>query len=330
MNKYIIFGIILYILLSLILQVIDVYYMESIILRKKYTPKFIDFIQSNINKKSKNLFFIPHLELGDSIILNGVVRYYCCNYDNVIMVCKKSYYDQIKFMYSDLNNLILYQVPNNNVYTKMSIYIPYNNIEIKKLFIDYNIKFLVVGCFNIQYRTNVYIPGAFPLWIYNNLQIDHSIAYSYFKINRNYDREDELYNKLIKIIGLKYIVIIDDEKRNYTIDNRFLVDLKYPIFKLGSNSTNLNKKLNKIRDPIVFNYIKILENASEIISIDSSIPWIIDMLNIQTKTTVHTYMRGGYIIYNNKNIKIIDGTMIERLSGLLNYNTISGGSCGYI
>ena len=50
MNKYIIFGIILFILLTLILQVIDIYYMESIILTKKYTPKLIDFVHKNINK----------------------------------------------------------------------------------------------------------------------------------------------------------------------------------------------------------------------------------------------------------------------------------------
>ena len=137
MNKYIIFSIILFILLSLILQLIDVYYMESIILTKKYTPKLIDFVHKNINKKSNNLFFIPHLELGDSIVLNGVVRYYCSIYDNVIMVCKKLYYEQIKFMYSDLNNLILYKVPDKNVYTKMSVYIPYNKIEIKQLFIEF-------------------------------------------------------------------------------------------------------------------------------------------------------------------------------------------------
>jgi hypothetical protein len=128
MNRFIIFSIILFLTLILIYRIFDFYQNETIILTKKYKPKFIDFINTNLSSQSKKLFFIPHLELGDSIALNGIVRYYCSIYDTVIMVCKKSYYAQIRFMYVDLKNLILYQVPNKNVYRKMNIYIPYNPI----------------------------------------------------------------------------------------------------------------------------------------------------------------------------------------------------------
>ena len=332
MNKYIIFCTILFLLLILLYRVTDFYYTESNILTIKYKPKFIDFLNTNLASKSKKLFFVPHLELGDSIVLNGVVRYYCSIYDTVIMACKKSYYPQIRFMYTDLKNLILYQVPDKNIYRKMNIYIPYNN-EIKTLFQEYNIKLIAQGCFKLQYSLDqIYIPEnmIFPIWIYNDLDINPNIAYSQFKINRDYKREDDLYNKLVKILGYKYIILIDDEKRKFEISNMFLDNLQYPIFKLGNNSTNDNKKLNTIKDPIIFNYIKILENASEIISIDSSIPWLIDMLNIPTKTTVHTYMRGGNVQYKNNNITIIDGSPIDRLPGYLNFTTINSGLCSIL
>ena len=332
MNKYILYNIFLLIGLLLIYHIADFLYMESNILERKYNPKFVDFITTNLNTDSKKLFFIPHLELGDSIVLNGVVRYYCSIYDTVIMVCKKSYYKQIHFMYADLDNLILYQVPDKNVYRKMKNYIPYNK-DTKKLFIDYNIKFLTLGCFTLQYDVDeLYVPigDIFPKWIYNDLKINSDIAYSYFKINRDYKKEDELYNKLVKVIGFKYIVLIDDEKRNFVINNKYLNNLPYPIFKLGNNSTNTNKKLNNIKDPIVFNYIKILENASEIISIDSSMPWIIDLLNIETKTTVHTYVRAGNVYYNNKNITVINGSLITRIPGYFNYYTVQNGICNLL
>jgi len=328
MNKYIVFSILLFIMLILIYRITDFFYIESKTLTIKYKPKFIEFINTQVSSKSNKLFFLPHLELGDSIVLNGIVRYYCSIYDTVIMVCKKSYYSQIHFMYSDVKNLILYKVPDKNVYRKITQYIPYDT-EIKKLFVENNIKLITVGCFKSYYNSDMtgYSSPIFPVWIYNDLKLNINIAYEYFKINRNYKREDELYNNLIKITGFKYIVVIDDEKRHYTINDIYLTDLKYPIFKLGNNSTNINKKLDQIKDPIIFNYIKILENASEIISIDSSIPWLIDMLNIPTKTSVHTYMRLGNVQYNNKNITVINGSPIDRFPGYFNYNTINSGFC---
>jgi hypothetical protein len=136
-----------------------------------------------------------------------------------------------------------------------------------------------------------------------------------------------LYNKLINIIGKKYIVVIDDEKRNFTINPKYLSHIKYPIFKMSHNSKNFIPELNLIKDPIIFNNIKILENATEIISIDTSIPWIIDFLNINVKTSVHTYMRDGDIKFKNKNIKIINGNYIERLRAYTNLSTYNSKLC---
>jgi len=323
MNKYIIIFIVLVILL--IYSIFDYYKTELTLLSKKHKPTFINFIQS-LDKSSKKLFIIPHLELGDCIVANGAVRYYCSIYDTVIMSCKESYHNQILFMYSDVKNLILYSIPDKNIYRKMKVYVPYNlDPTINKLFLEYNITYLPMGCFNSDLLLDI---DYFPNRIYNELKLDVNIAYSHFKIIRDYDRENELYNELVNTIGSEYIVVIDDEKRNFLIDDKYLTNLSYPIFKLGNNSYNKNKKLNTIRDPIVFNYIKILENAKEILSIDSSIPWIIDMLDIQTPTTVHSYSRLDRTKYNNKNINIIQGTLIQKYTSVLNFNNYTP-MCAY-
>jgi len=334
----------IYIGLSILLIIIIyIYYISNEFLNNnnnntkyKQENKFISLLNSTYNNNFPKLIFIPHFELGDSIVVNGIIRYYCSIYHTVFMPCKSNYYNQIKFMYSDISNLVLYNISDKKIYHNIKLYIPYDKNDIE-LYHNYNIEFKVLGCMKSLYNIpSENIPSEniksenttsdFPIWIYDDLKLPN-VAYEYFKITRNYTRENELYNNLINIIGKKYVIIIDDEKRNFVINPKFLSHIKYPIFKMGYDSNNIIPELNSIRDPIVFNNIKILENAMEIISIDSSIPWIIDFLNINVKTSVHTYMRDGHITYKNKNIKIILGTFIDRLSAYFNIFTYNSKMC---
>jgi len=296
--------------------------------------KFISLLNTKYNNTFPKLIFISHFELGDSIVVNGIVRYYCSIYNTVFMPCKSSYYNQLKFMYSDLSNLVLYKISNKKIYQNVHLYIPYSKNHIK-LYNIYNIDLKVIGCMKLFYNKPIKnVLKEFPIWMYDDLKLDisdnlklHNIAYEYFKLNRNYTRENELYNNLISIIGEKYVVLIEDKKRNFVINPTYLSHIKYPIFKLNNDANNDIPELNSIRDPIIFNFIKILENANKIISIDSSIPWIIDFLNINVNTDVHTYIRDGYIKFNNKNIKIISGSLYERFFAYLNIDTYNSRFC---
>ena len=326
MNKiYIGLSILLFIIISFFF-IINEFNNKNINLHNKHAKKFLYLLNTTYNNKFPKLIFIPHFELGDSIALNGIVRYYCSIYHTVFMPCKSTYYNQLKFMYSDLSNLVLYKIFNKKIYQNIKLYIPYDKNDIE-MYHKYNIDIKVLGCMKIIYNQPIEIISTeFPTWMYDDLKLDN-IAYDYFKLIRNYTREDELYNNLINIIGKKYVIVIDDEKRNFVINSKYLSHIKYPIFKMGSDSNNFIPELNSIRDPIVFNNIKILENAMEIISIDSSIPWIINFLNINVKTSVHTYMRDGHISFNNKNIKIVSGSLGERLSAYFNISTFNGKYC---
>jgi hypothetical protein len=320
-------------LLILIFIIVYTYFIYNKLLNNNYSQsnnhranKFISLLNTKYNNTFPKLIFISHFELGDSIVVNGIVRYYCSIYHTVFMPCKSSYYNQIKFMYSDLSNLVLYKISNKKIYQNVHLYIPYNKNDIE-LYNIYNIDLKVIGCMKFFYNKPDQIQSTeFPIWIYDDLKLNN-IAYDYFKLNRNYTRENELYNNLINIIGKKYVVLIEDEKRNFVINPKYLSHIKYPIFKLSNDTNKDIPELNSIRDPIVFNFIKILENANEIISIDSSIPWIIDFLNINVNTSVHTYIRDGYIKFNNKNIKIITGSLIDRLFAYLNIHTYNGKYC---
>jgi hypothetical protein len=314
-----------------IITIINQLSLKSFTTKNKYKPKLINFIDKKLNNNSSKLIFIAHLELGDCIVTNGIIRYYCQKYDTVIIPCKKLYINQIKFMYSDVPNLIFYVLPNKEIYKNMSLYLSHDN-DMIDLYKKYNIKIITLGCFTLYYYNTVpkFKSDLFPSWIFYELNIEDDIAYNNFKINRNYERENELYYNLINILDKKYIVVIDDEKRNFIIDQKYLTNLKYPIVKIGNNSKNINPELDTVRDPIIFNYIKILENAKEIISIDSSIPWIIDFLNIEVKTTVHTYMRDGNVKFRNKNITIEKGNILDRLPAYFNLATYNSKSCNFI
>jgi hypothetical protein len=278
----------------------------------KYENRLINMLNNKlINNNEKKLFIIPILELGDSIIINGAIRYFSNKYKNIIYVCKKATYNFISYMYRDLDNIIYYVIPDKYTKPYINYYVPIND-NIIKIFNNKNITY-------INMHDNLSISGDFINRTYYKLNLSNDIAYDYFKIVRNYEREDILYNKLIEIIGDKYIILIDDEKRNFMINKKYLENKEYPIFNISKNSSNKNIKLELIKSDNLFDYIKILENAVEIISIDTSIPWLIDMININVKTSIYP-ARQDTIIYKNKNIKKLDVFLKEMLDTNLNIN----------
>jgi hypothetical protein len=180
----------------------------------------------------------------------------------------------------------------------------YYDTEIYNLFNKYNFDFIPMCGYSGHYGNN-YIQdlSKYPVYFFEYLDLPYEIRYTKFKINRDDNKENILYNNLINIIGDKYIVIIDDEKRNYVINNH--IKSARPIFRLGNNSNNKNKKLEIIKSDNIFNYIKILENAEEIHTIDSSIVLLIDALDLQVKTHIHRYIRSNAVKYKNTNFLYI-------------------------
>lgn len=300
-----IYGIIILILIIYIL----INKKNKIILIQNNKKKIYNFIITNINNNSlntnnRNLILLPHLELGDNIIINGIVRHYCTIYSNVILICKKNYQKQIEYMYSDLDNLLLYPI-NGGIMEGIDIRDEfYYDYEMYNLFNQNNIDFIPMCGYRGAY-SDYYVQNSekYPEYFFEYLNVPYEIRYTKFKINRDNDAENLLYNNLVNIIGDKYIVIIDDEKRNYVIDKH--INSASPIFKLGNNSNNKNTKLEIIKSDNIFNYIKILENAEEIHTIDSSIVLLIDALDLQVKTHIHRYIRPQAVKYKNTNFSYI-------------------------
>ncbi len=274
---------------------LDINKLNNNIRYNNYDIKLINYIKKNCIKNNTNLIIYPILELGDSIAINGGIRYLALKYNKIIYICKKSYYNQISYMYRDLDNIIYCKLPDRYIYQYFYLKL---NKNIKDIFKKYNIEYINMH-FNMQNSSDEFFTRSM-----NSLKLNKEIGYKYFKFVRDYNREKQLYNNLVNIIGKKYIIIIDDELRNLTINNKYLKNLKYPIFKISRNSKNNDKRLDLIHSEYVFDYILILENAQKIISIDSSISVIIDMMNINTVTEIYN-TRLDNLKYKNKYIKIL-------------------------
>jgi hypothetical protein len=278
----------------------------------KYESKLINLLNNKlINNNEKKLFIIPILELGDSIIINGAIRYFSSKYKNIIYVCKKANYNFISYMYRDLDNITYFIIPDKYILPYLIYYVPINN-NLKKILKSKNIAYI-----NMHNREKYLM--HFLERSYKKLNLDSDIAYNYFKIVRDYEREDKLYNKLINITGYKYIILVDDQKRNFLINKKYIENKKYPIFNVSINSKNKNNKLDLIKSDNLFDYIKIFENAQEIISIDTSIPWLIDIMNINVKTSIYG-ARPENLVYRNKNIKKLDIYLEEIIDTNINKN----------
>ena len=186
----------------------------------------------------------------------------------------------------------------------------------------YNIEYINFFNINIDNVYNyiydyIYTDNVFRT--YKTFNLDTDIAYTYFKLIRDNERELNLYNKLINIIGNKYIIIIDDEKRNFYINDVYIKELKLPIFKLSNNSKNNDKRLDNLRSKYIFDYILILEKAEKVISIDTALPWIINFLNIKINMEIYP-ARVDNIKYKNKNIKKLKTYPLDIITSNLNIN----------
>lgn len=187
----------------------------------------------------KELYIHQHLGLGDHIICNGLVRnVYKRITQNIHLFCKPMYHESILYMYRD---------------TDINI-IPLDDHDIGPFLSKIDSKNIIrVGHHHIM----KYIQGTtFDHAFYKQIGLDFKKRWTDFYIERDQNKEETLYQKINP--PEKYIFLHDDPSRNFVIDQKHIINknLKIikPDLKLSSN---------------IFEYAKVLENATEIHCIDS-------------------------------------------------------------
>lgn len=204
-----------------------------------------------------NILIYHHLGLGDHLICNGLVRNICeNNKNNFLLPAKKHNFQTVKFMFRDLNNLTVVSVDKDECVNSLSSEINCKVLTIGHQFLD-------------PYK-------QFDQSFYNQLGISFDKRWLSFFVQRDYDREVELYNR--HNIKNDFIFVHDDSDRGMTIESKYLQDKN--IIRADRKQTN-----------ILFDYLSILENAKEIHCIESSFLFLVDSFNFKGKLFNHRYSR---------------------------------------
>lgn len=251
----------------------------------------------------KNIYVHQHSRLGDMILCNGLIRILSKKYNNFYLniFCRSKHINLIKFMYRDHKKIKLIPLNENPQLKNEKLLIKYEGKFIENYIKKNNIKkqeVITIGFENYHKTKNINPDKKHPwpcdIVFYKQFNIPFNKRFTETYWARNLLDEKKLYKKLINK-NEKYIFVHDDSNRNIFINNKFF-------------DKNIKKIVrNNIKENI-FNYGYLLENASEIHIMESSIRQIIEVLNIKTKRLYLYKGRGGehdIDLYNSKLKKFV-------------------------
>ena len=228
----------------------------------------------------KNQIYIyHHLGLGDHFHCNGVVRYLLKNRykeKKVNLFAKKKYSEMIRFMYRDIERLKIIPISDDEKMESKEVYSYVKSGDyIEKIGFDYFLKNKDKG-------------KTIDILFYEQFNIDYSKRFELTYWKRDHQKEDDLYNELIK--NNEYVFVHDDPSRNFIISDQ-----------------NIKKNFQIIRNSYeysIFDYAKIIENAREIHVMESSARCMLEYLNTEnSKHYLYNFVGGPWKsipFYNEK------------------------------
>jgi hypothetical protein len=223
-------------------------------------------------------YIYHHLGLGDHLVCHGLVRELTKDKNNTYTLFVYEHNkESVAFMFKDIGNLKFISVnSDNDVYSFLSS----NNIS------DSNIHSA-----GIVWKSNWGNGKSFEECFYNQNNLNLNLKWDNFKVNRDYHKELELFNKLGIDRNSDYIFVHEDER--FKLDySKINTDLKkiIPVKGLTNN---------------IFDYCGIIENAKEVHVLESSFCFMIDLLNLNSYVYAHRYPRwqNEFGIPKYKNIK---------------------------
>jgi hypothetical protein len=126
---------------------------------------------------------------------------------------------------------------------------------------------------------------------YRILNIDSSDYNSYIKINRNSKKEKYLYDAL-------------NLKGSYIVVNKIFSNPSVGGFKTANFEIHTNKKVvpfNIIDGYSIFDWCQILENAEEIHTVETSLIYLLDSIDINIKCKIFIYAKREDSFFVSKN-----------------------------
>lgn len=271
--------------------------------RFRIKKKINDCINSHLKEqkgyKSKKVFLLQHLGMGDHLTCCGMTRYLSTLYDEVLLVCKNKNLNNLKELYSNDKNIIFYVVDNDN---EISPRYGFDINKFNEITKDYD-KYLC-GYHNINKNVSFH---NLPFCFYEQLNIDTDILWEYFNVpdisNSNYLFNQVKNYKLIFIHNSSSNGVLFDEltiikSMNIDIDNYLIIN---PCNNFYNNDDEIKYNLcESIKNQSIISYKKIIENSDFIFLSDSSFFCL--SMNLDLKTNNNYLIKRKSNSYSNYDI----------------------------
>ncbi len=216
---------------------------------------------------------VPHLGLGDMIILNGMVRVVCQANDEVMLFAKKAYVNSIRSLFHGIPNLRMKFVDECHEFYA-------NDCElIKRVVADMGYALLPMGVHTSEdWRS---LDDIWSRALYRQVGLDPDLMYSEFHVSRNQDREAMMLATVHKAVGMAYVVVHDDPARDFVIDRACLPP--------GLPVVHVDDK--RWRSDNIFDYIQVIDNSVQFHGFDSCFMLLADFLHLGARNFCHAYFK---------------------------------------
>ena len=221
------------------------------------------------NKQTNKLCIVPHLGLGDMIILNGLVRDACEAHDEVLLFVKKAYISSIRSLFGDVTNLRLKFVAEAHEFTA--------ELFRSTAAMGYDMMFL-------GQHSGTRWRALDPLWsraLYRQAGLDPARMYTGFRVARHPDREAAMLEAVRRAVGDVYVVVHDDAARGFVIRTSSLPP-GMPVVHVDDP---------RWRTANIFDYAAVIDNAIQFHGFDSCFMLMADFLGVKARTFCHAYFK---------------------------------------
>jgi hypothetical protein len=203
-------------------------------------------------------YIYHHLGLGDHIICNGLLRNIINQKHEYSLFVKPHNFESVKFMYRDLKNL--HFILSDDKYC-----VEFLKDKIDKIIIGFGSH-----------------PGiSWDEFFYFQHSIDFSERWNSFKIYRDNEREDYLYNKL-NSKNEDFILI-------HAIGSDGIDRIDYSVINNNFKRIYVKNYTNNI-----FDYLKLIEKAKEVHCIESSFHVLVDSMDLNNNLFFHNKNSRGF------------------------------------
>jgi hypothetical protein len=226
-------------------------------------------------------------------------------YENVYIFCLFRNRFFIKQLYENYNNIhiiILNANHDNRCLAEI------NDINaLKSSVSDYDL-------IETGYYTNYLSVSVSPFWkcFYEQMNLPYEIRYEYLDFNRNIEKEEDIYKKLIDRYGKNYIFVHDHRnvkyqqchpRSNVNLDINLDIPIFHPNFNYYSNYPDhkyyyLWEETLFLSDNLL-DYGKIIENATEIHINDSAFSCYCPYLNLMSVKNKSISSKLNMVDYHN-------------------------------